>query len=49
MTEYDDELKEICWQTYWEGYKLGLGVEATTRLDYNTAQHRFERWWNSNA
>jgi hypothetical protein len=45
MTEYDDDLKQVAWQSYWEGYKLGKGVESYKPIDKETAKSRFERFW----
>jgi hypothetical protein len=49
MSEYDDPIKDICWQTYWEGYQLGYGVENMKEIDRQTAKSHFERWWSRNA
>jgi hypothetical protein len=49
MTEYDDSIKQMCWQVYWEGFKLGRGVEFYEDVLRRTARTRFERWWKANA
>ena len=45
MTEYDDPLKQVAWDSYWEGYKLGRAVESYEPITKQTARNRFERFW----
>lgn len=47
MSTYDDPQKEIAWESYWQGYKLGYGVESYDRSDEATARERFERWYTN--
>jgi hypothetical protein len=43
-----DSIKDVAWETFWEGYKLGYGVEETKPINKETARSRFERWWSRN-
>lgn len=43
--EYTDPLKQVAWESYWEGYKLGRGVEEYAPITRTTAMNRFERFW----
>lgn len=47
--EYDDPAKQVAWRAYWEGYKLGKGVESYDSMDKKTARSRFERFWERNT
>jgi hypothetical protein len=44
--EYDAAWKQMAWETYWAGYKLGYGVEMMKPFDRRVAQKRFERMWD---
>jgi hypothetical protein len=46
---FGDPIKQMCWQVYWEGFKLGRGVESYENVLRRTALTRFERWWQANA
>jgi len=48
LTEYEDPAKAIAWAAMWEGYKYGYHVETYDRVDYQTANTRFEQWWGRN-
>lgn len=41
--------KELALLCYWEGYRLGYGVENLGPMDYRAAASQFERWWDANA
>lgn len=45
----NEELKELLWQSYWQGYKLGYGVEETIPVDKRAARSHFERWFDRNC
>lgn len=49
MNEYEDPAKDVAWAGYWEGYKLGYGVENYGKIARRTAKARFERWWSRNV
>jgi hypothetical protein len=49
MTEYDDHIKQLCWTTYWEGFKAGRDVERHDAVTKRTARSLFERWWRRNT
>jgi hypothetical protein len=42
---YDDNLKQVAWECYWEGYTLGRGVEEMSDIAKKTANTMFERMW----
>lgn len=44
----DTYLKEQTWNAFWEGYKVGYGVEEVTEIDRKAARSRFERYWRRN-
>jgi hypothetical protein len=43
-----EDRKEEMWQAYWEGFKVGRGVESYQSIAKRTARDRFERWWTKN-
>jgi len=45
MTKYDDPVKQVAWEAYWEGYKQGRGTESYTAIAKRTARSQFERFW----
>lgn len=44
--EYDDDVKQMCWEWAWLGYKWGYGVEEMEHIDYRAARENFEQQWN---
>ena len=44
--EYDDDVKQICWEWAWLGYRWGYGVEDMELIDYRAAKAKFEEQWN---
>jgi hypothetical protein len=44
-----DELKELIWEGWWQGYKLGYHVEEYTAFDRKVARAEFEKWWAANV
>jgi len=47
--EFDDPAKQVAWRGYWEGYKLGKGVESVEEVGRRTCVSNFEQWWSLNA
>jgi len=45
----DDELKQMCWEIYWEGYKQGRDVESYPAQTKRAAQSLFEQFWSINV
>jgi len=45
--EYDDMVKQMCWEFAWYGYRWGYGVEDMEPVDYRASRTRFERQWNA--
>lgn len=45
----NDNIKEACWTTWWQGYQMGKGVEKMDPIDKRAARTAFERWWERNA
>jgi recombinational DNA repair ATPase RecF len=47
-SKIDDMVREIAWNHYWEGYKLGKDVESFSEIDKRSARSQFERYWERN-
>lgn len=48
MSEYDDPTKQLAWEFYWEGYKLGKWIEDYEDISKRMAKSRFERYLKVN-
>lgn len=40
--------KDVAFEAYREGYKLGHDVEELDSMDKKLIENRFERWWSIN-
>lgn len=41
-------VREVAWNHYWQGYKLGSDTENYSGISKRTARHKFERYWERN-
>jgi len=49
MKSYDDNpIKQMAFEAYWNGYKVGYHVEEYERIDEKVCEMKFEQWWSVN-